>query len=251
MDLSAFLIAQFSSVALVFARIGGIFLFMPGFGENSIPVRFRLAMALALSIALSPVVLPGPVDLGTQAQLLAGLATELTLGLWFGLTARILLSALDFAGYQIGMMSSLANALSPNVGAFEGATLVASTLMLAGTALIFATDLHHVIISAMIRSYEVFPVGGIMPGDLAQQMVAAATTSFYVGVSITAPFYVMSVVLQVGLGLANRLMPTMPVFFVAMPVLLGAGLLVLAVAAPSILTGAHDALAEWLGTLRF
>lgn len=149
------------------------------------------------------------------------------------------------------MMASLANALSPNVGAFEGATLVASTLMLAGTALIFATDLHHVIIGALIRSYEVFPVGRLMPGDLAEQMIAAAATSFYVGISIVAPFYVLSVVLQVGLGLANRLMPTMPVFFVAMPVLLGSGLIVLAVAAPSLLAGVHEALAEWLGTLRF
>nr|WP_152455542.1 flagellar biosynthetic protein FliR [Roseivivax sp. THAF40] len=251
MELSAFLTAQILSFVVVFARIGSVFLFIPGFGETSIPVRYRLALALLLSIALAPAVLTNPVSIATPTQLLSTLATEITLGLWFGLTARIILSALDFAGYQIGMMASLANALSPNVGAFEGATLVASTLMLAGTALIFATDLHHVIIGALIRSYEVFPVGRLMPGDLAEQMIAAAATSFYVGISIVAPFYVLSVVLQVGLGLANRLMPTMPVFFVAMPVLLGSGLIVLAVAAPSLLAGVHEALAEWLGTLRF
>ncbi|MHA6327021.1 flagellar biosynthetic protein FliR [Roseivivax sp. CAU 1753] len=251
MDLSDFLTSQILGFATVFARIGGVFMFMPGFGESSIPVRHRLALALLLSIALSPALLIGPLDLTSQAKVLAVLATEVTLGLWFGLTARIVLSALDFAGYQIGMMASLANALSPSVGAFEGATLVASTLMLAGTALIFATDLHHVIISALIRSYVVFPVGGIMPGDLADQIVGATATSFYVGISIVAPFYVLSVVLQVGLGLANRLMPTMPVFFVAMPVLLGSGLLVLAIAVPSLLSGVISALAEWLGSLKF
>lgn len=251
MDLSVFLTSQFLGVAVIFARIGGVFMFMPGFGEASIPVRHRLALALLLSIALAPALPADPLDIAAPAALLSTLAMELTLGLWFGLTARIVLSALDFAGYQIGMMASLANALSPNIGAFEGATLVASTLMLAGTALIFATDLHHVIIGALMRSYDVFPVGRLMPSDLAQQMVAAAATSFYVGISVIAPFYVLSVVLQVGLGLANRLMPTMPVFFVAMPVLLASGLVVLAIAAPSLLSGVISTLADWLGTLRF
>ncbi|MCE0503869.1 MULTISPECIES: flagellar biosynthetic protein FliR [unclassified Roseivivax] len=251
MELSTFLTSQILGSFAVFARIGGIFLFMPGFGESAIPVRHRLALALVLSIALAPALPVGPLDIAAPGALLPVLALELTLGLWFGLTGRIVMSALDFAGYQIGMISGLANALSPNVGAFEGATLLASALMLAGTALIFAIDLHHVIIGAMVMSYEVFPLGRLMPGDMAEQMIGAAKASFYVGLSVVAPFYVLSVVLQVGLGLANRLMPTLPVFFVGMPVLLGAGLLVTAVAVPSLLSGVVGALADWLGMLRF
>ncbi|ETX28913.1 flagellar biosynthetic protein FliR [Roseivivax isoporae] len=251
MDLTAFVTAQFLGVAAIFARIGTVFLFMPGFGERSIPVRHRLALALVMCIALSPALPVGPLELSGLAAILALLGTEATLGLWLGMTARILMNALNFAGYQIGMTSGLANALAPSMGAFEGATLVASTLMLAGTTLIFATDLHHVIVGAMVMSYDIFPLGGIMPGDMARQIVRAAGMSFYVGVSIAAPFYVMGLVLNVGLGLANRLMPTLPVFFVAMPVLLASGLLVMTMALPSMLSGFLTVFADWLGLLTF
>jgi flagellar biosynthetic protein FliR len=247
MQLTALLTGGLLDVAVVFFRVGGIFLFMPGLGESAVPVRYRLALALLLSIALAPAVTPGGVGMEAPTGLLRILAMELTLGLWFGLSARIVLSALDFAGYQIGTFASLSNAFAPNTGAFEGGTLVASALMLAGTALIFATDLHHVIIGALLMSYDVLPVGRIMAEDLARQIVEALSVSFRVGLSVAAPFYVLAIVLQVALGLANRLMPTMPVFFVAMPVLLGSGILVIAISAPSLLFTVHAALADWLG----
>jgi flagellar biosynthesis protein FliR len=250
-DLSAFLSEQFLGFLLVFARLGSALMFMPGFGEQPVPVRHRLLFALALSAALRPATpvdaaMPdGPLDLAVI------LGTEITIGLWIGLTARVLLSALQFAGYQIGTVAGLANAFGPQLGSFEGSTMVASGLLIAGVALIFATDLHHVIIGALLMSYDVFPVGLIMPGDLAQQIVRAAAMSFWIGVAITAPFYVMGLLLNLGLGLANKMMPTLPVFFVAVPVLIAAGLLVLAVSGPALFRGFLDTFATWLGTMSF
>ncbi len=46
--------------------------------------------------------------------------------------------------------------------------MIAAALMMAGVALIFATDLHHLIIGSLLMSYDVFPLGQMMPGDLAQ-----------------------------------------------------------------------------------
>jgi flagellar biosynthetic protein FliR len=59
----------------------------------------------------------------------------------------------------------------------------------------------------------------------------------------------MGVVLNVGLGLSNRMMPTLPVFFVAAPVLIAAGLVVLVVAVPSMLHGFIAGFEDWLGRL--
>ncbi|MGR3756828.1 MAG: flagellar biosynthetic protein FliR [Tranquillimonas sp.] len=244
--LSQTLVALLLGYAVVFARIGGAMLFMPGFGENTIFIRHRLFLALAVSAALYPATPVGSVSLVSPVELLRLFALEITIGLWIGTTARILMSALQFAGYQVGQVSGLANAFAPNIGAFEGATVVASILLIAGAALIFATDLHHQIIRALLMSYEVFPVGGIMPGDLAQQTVRAASASFYIGLSMSAPFYVMGLVLNMGMGLANRMMPTLPVFFVAAPVLIAAGIVVLLAAAPSMLQVFLAQFGDWL-----
>ncbi|MBK8544377.1 MAG: flagellar biosynthetic protein FliR [Caulobacteraceae bacterium] len=42
------------STALLFGRIGGMIMLLPGFGEPAVPGRIRLSFALALAIALGP-----------------------------------------------------------------------------------------------------------------------------------------------------------------------------------------------------
>ncbi|PHP26556.1 flagellar biosynthetic protein FliR [Limimaricola cinnabarinus] len=249
MDLGAFLVSQALLAGLVFARLGAALMFLPGFGEQTIPARHRLLFGLALSAALAPLVPVAPAQgLAESAPvvLLSMFAVEVTIGIWIGTTARILFSALQFAGYQIGMVAGLSNAFAPGTGSFEGSTLIAGALLMAGVALVFATELHHLMIRALLDSYALFPPGRLMLGDLAQQSVRAVAQSFYLGVSLAAPFYVLSLVLNLGMGLANRAMPSLPVFFVAAPILIATGLLGLVAAGPAMLSGTMQALGDWL-----
>lgn len=236
---------------VVVARIGGALMFLPGFGEVQIPLRARMSFALVLCAALYPVtpVAASMPDSPAATALLLG--SEATIGLWIGLVARVLLSAMQFAGFQIGQVSGLANAFGPSLGSFEGATMVATLLLIGAVALIFITNTHHVILRALLDSYTVFPPGRLMPGDLAEQMVRAGARSLYIGTAVAAPFFVMGVVLNLGMGLANRMMPQLPVFFVAAAILIAVGLLILAVAMPSIMEYLVTQIADWFGTFRF
>ncbi|SDF35020.1 flagellar biosynthetic protein FliR [Limimaricola pyoseonensis] len=251
MELGPFLVAQAVAAGLVFARLGAAMMFLPGFGDNAIPARHRLLLALALSAALAPLAPVAGLAEAAPPRLAAAFALEVTVGIWIGTTARILFSALQYAGYQVGMVAGLSNAFAPGTGTFEGSTLIAGVLLMAGTALIFVTDLHRLMIAALLDSYEIFPPGRIIWGDLAAQSVRAVAQSFYLGVSLAAPFYVLALVLNLGMGLANRAMPSLPVFFVAQPLLIAAGLIGLAASAGAMLTGMTDALAGWLAGLRF
>ena len=84
-----------------------------------------------------------------------------------------------------------------------------------------------------------------------QQVVKAAGASVYVGVSLAAPFFILTLLLNLAMGLANRMMPTMPVFFVASPILIGFVLLVMAIAVPSMLRGFLHHMADWFGSFTF
>ncbi|MCB1342152.1 MAG: flagellar biosynthetic protein FliR [Pseudooceanicola sp.] len=251
MDLTALLTSQVLGYALVFARLGAVMVFMPGIGEQMIPIRHRLAMGVVLSLALYPATPVGALNLETPLDLFPLLVVETAIGIWIGITARILLSALQLAGYQVGLVSGLSNAFAPSIGSFEGSTLLATALMLTGVTLIFATDLHHAILMALLMSYDVFAPGQYLGGDLAEQIVKAASHSFYIGTMISAPFFVMGLVLNVGFGLANRMMPTLPVFFVAAPLLIVSGLFVLVVAAPTMLRAWLEDFGLWFGLLSF
>jgi flagellar biosynthetic protein FliR len=250
-DLSTLLTGTVMGYFVVFARIGSALLFMPGFAENTVPVRQRLLFGLILSAALYPVSGVGPIAEDRPIALLLLFGAEITVGLWIGLVGRTLLSALQFAGYQIALMSGLANALAPNTGSMEGATSLAAMLIAGATALIFITDLHHIIIRSLLMSYQVFAPGSFMLAELTDQFARAVQVSLYMGLSIAAPFYVAGLVLNVGMGLANRMMASLQVFFIAQPALIVAGLALMVLAIPTIMRGFLEPFADWLATYEF
>lgn len=251
MSLDTFVTSLFFSYIIVFARLGSALIFMPAFGEVQIPVRPRLSFAVVLCAALLPMT-PVQATMPTSPVAVALLlAMEITIGLWIGLTARIILSALQFAGFQAGQVSGLANAFGPSFGSFEGATMVATLMLITAVAMIFITDTHHMILRALLSSYVIFPPGQIMMADMTDQILKAAGQSLYIGTAIAAPFFIMGVVLNLGMGLANRMMPQLPVFFVAAPLLIGAGLLILAMSMPTILDFYISEFRAWLSGFKF
>ena len=246
MSLDAFVTSLVLSYLVVFARLGSALIFMPAFGEVQIPIRARLSFALVLCAALLPITPVQAAMPDDPVALALMLGVEVTIGLWIGLTARILLSALQFAGFQVGQVSGLANAFGPSFGSFEGATMVATLMLISAVAMIFVTDTHHIILRALLSSYEMFPPGQIMLEDMTDQLLKAAGQSLYIGTAVAAPFFVMGVVLNLGMGLANRMMPQLPVFFVAASLLIGAGLLILAISMPALLDFFISEFQDWL-----
>jgi flagellar biosynthetic protein FliR len=75
----------------------------------------------------------------------------------------------------------------------------------------------------------VFPAGGALPGgDLAQAITAAVAGGFTLAVQLAAPFLLAALVFNAALGLLARLVPSLQVFFVALPVQVLGGLVLMA-----------------------
>lgn len=207
------------SLLLVFARVGAMLMVLPGFGETYISPRVRLVIALALSIVVQPVV--GGALPAVPAQpfdLLPLLFGEIVIGVFIGGSIRLLVSALHVAGIVISFQSSLgfAQFFDPAQGT-QGA-LLGSFLTIMGMTLIFVSDLHHLMLMAVADSYQLFPAAVMPPlDDFAQTAARFVAGSFLVGIQISAPFIAYALVLYIGMGLINRLMPQMQVFFIVMP----------------------------------
>jgi flagellar biosynthesis protein FliR len=94
--------------------------------------------------------------------------------------------------------------------------------------LIFATDLHHLVIAAMNDSYTIFQPGEMpLVGDAAQHVTRVVATAFRIGIQLSAPFLVFGLLFNLGLGVLSRLMPQMQVFFIGLPLSILLGLLLL------------------------
>jgi flagellar biosynthetic protein FliR len=218
------------SILVVFARVGSAIMLMPGFGEVFVPARARLGIALALSLIVAPVVaqtLPGlPPDLIRMFLVVGG---EVAIGLFIGATVRLLLSALHVAGVVIGFQTSLSNATFFDPANAQQGALIAAFMNVLGVLLIFAADLHHLMLAGLVDSYVVFRPGNLPPlGDFSEVAVRLLARSFDLGLQIAAPFVVVGLVFYVGLGLLARLMPQIQVFFIAVPLQLALGFLVMA-----------------------
>lgn len=235
-------------VALVYARIGTATLLLPGFGDTHIPPRAKISFGIALALGLMPA-LPAPKvpEDVTLFALLLGL--EALIGVFIGTGARLFMAAFHVLGAQIGFAAGLSNSLTPNQGSPESGSTISTLLTFGAVACIFLTNTHHVILTGLMRSYAILPPGQVMMGDMASQIARIGASAFYIAAAVGAPFYVLSLLLNLGMGLANRVMPAMQVFFVAGPGLIVAGLALLALAVPAILTYQNEQLSLWFATL--
>lgn len=214
---------------MMFARVGTMMALMPGLGERSLPMRMRLAVALLLTMVLFPLHRPlYEVDLARPASVFLMLFMEMAVGFTLGMAARIAVSALQTAGVVIAQSMGLGFAMQVDPTQGQQGAVIGTFLSLIGVALVFATDLHHLVIAAISDSFSIIRPG-ILPasGDAAQFLSMVMARSFLVAIQLSAPFLVFALVFNIGLGVLSKLMPQMQVFFVAMPVTIGVGFLIL------------------------
>ncbi|HVV43457.1 MAG TPA: flagellar biosynthetic protein FliR [Nitrobacter sp.] len=215
---------------LVFARIGAMVMLLPGLGEVNIPVRIKLAIALALTFVILPLHRAAyHVDLTSMTPLVVLMVHEIIIGIVLGATARVTLSALQVAGSVIAQQLGLGFVTSVDPTQGQQGVVLGNFLTVLGITLLFATDTHYLVIAALSDSYRIFAPGELLPsGDVAELATRAFSAAFKIGLQLSAPFLVFGLVFNIGLGVLARLMPQMQVYFVGVPLSIFAGFLILA-----------------------
>jgi flagellar biosynthesis protein FliR len=230
--LTEFLPANFFAAFLVFARIGATMMLLPGFGEMYVPQRYRLLLALLMAMLLAPVLAARlPAMPGSPAQLAVLVGGEVAIGIFIGTIARILVAALETAGMVVSLQLGLSAAAMFNpLSTDQQSPLPAAFYGMLGVVLIFLTDLHHLLLRAVVESYALFTPGALPPvGDLADTVARIAAGSFRLGVEMAAPFIVIGLVFFVALGIIARMVPQLQVLFISQPLQILGGLLIFAV----------------------
>lgn len=217
--------------ALVFLRVGAMMALLPAFGEQVVPLRLRLVLALAFTAVVFPAV--APQDPSTMS--LTAAAIEVAVGLTLGIGLRLLVFALQFAG-SIAAQSASLSQLFASAGA-EPQPAVSTLFTVSALALAVQSGLHIRAAELMILSYDMFPVGdwprASAAADWGVAQVARATALSF---TLAAPFVLAALVWNLALGVMNRAMPMLPVSFLGAPALSLGALAVTALTAVAALT---------------
>ncbi|MFN3936844.1 MAG: flagellar biosynthetic protein FliR, partial [Gemmobacter sp.] len=197
---------------LVFVRVGGVMALLPAFGEQTVPVRVRLALALAFSAVVTPAVFPLS-HAQMPASLAAAILAEAATGLMLGAGFRLLVLALATAGAMAAQATSLAQ-LFGGTGT-EPQAAISNLLVVSGLAIAAASGLHVRAAEGLILSYTLFPPGLAPPAaDAAVWGLSHVSRAFALAFTLAMPFLAGSLIYNVALGVINRAMPQLMVAFI-------------------------------------
>ena len=214
--LSDFLVSQIFTFLLIFCRTGTAIMLLPGFGESYVSPRVRLLFAAMFALVLVPAIQPFPTMPETVPGLVGMMGAELMVGIFIGALARTIIATLTTAGMIIAFQSSLASSVVQDVTATQGqGTTIGNLLGMAALVLMFAMDLHHLLLRSLLDSYQLFSVG-VFPdvADMADHMSHTVSGSFAVALQLASPHVVIGLMLYLTGGIIARLMPNIQIFFI-------------------------------------
>ena len=243
------LLGWITSFLLPLFRTLGLIMVAPILSNRSMPVRFKIALAVVVTLPLAGASPPPPgLDIASaEGGLLV--AREMAIGWLIGFSARLCFAAFEIAGEVIGLQMGLSFAGFFDPG--SGHSNAVGRLLNTFAQLSFvAMNGPLVLIAALAHSLQRFPIGRLAFEWRNFDLIQAGAELMATGLAIALPFMILMLFLNLVLGTIARVAPQFNVFSVGFPVTVGAGLAMLASGMPLFeapLTRAVERLLESLG----
>lgn len=214
-------------------RILGLFAAAPVLSMRAIPVRARIGLALLTALCAQPVLPPMPVLPLDTPTALAMVVQQVFIGVTIGFAAKVVFTAIEFAGEVIGLQMGLnfATFFDPTT---SGQSTVSARLFNTMAAWLFVViNGHLLLVEVVVASFHQFPVTD-HPFDLLlsiQPQVWGAELFRY-GLWIALPTVTMLLFVNLVLGVISRVAQQLQIFSIGFVVTISVGLLGLLLTLP-------------------
>ncbi len=227
---------QAALLFLVMMRCTGLVFTAPIFGHHSLPTLVKFGLAASLTIALAA---GAGLHAGSLPLLLAA-PLEIVIGMSLGFILGMGFDAIEIAGrviaIQLGL--SLGSVFSPTEQ--EASTAIDPFFSVLAGLTFLAMGLHLAVVKALANSFIVYPVGGGWPADLAQTGAQTIALALELGVRVALPVALVLLLVELSVALLARAIPQINVFILGLPLKMLVGVVVLAMAMPSLIAGAQS-----------
>lgn len=227
------LYAWVSPIFWPFLRILAVFTSAPLFSQRAFPVRARVALALLVAVASQASLPSMPIVGFNDPEAVGAVIQQVVIGLSIGFAVRVVFAAVELAGEVVGFQMGL------NFAAFFDPSMNAQSSALGrlfgqlAAFLFVVLNGHIMVLMAVTRSFEAFPVGMSPLGALHKlQLFKLGTDLFASALWIALPMVGMLMFVNLALGVVSRVAPQMNIFAVGFPITLAVGLLGVALTLP-------------------
>lgn len=234
---------------LLFARFSAMMITAPIYSNVQVPVRIRVGLAMMMTMVILPLQLARtpPLAIADPGALFLALLGETVMGLLLGFVTMLIIHAIQFAGYMIGLQMGFGmdQIYDPNSGG--QVTSLSLILTAIATVTFLLIDGHHWLLLAINKSLDVVPLGKFeMSGRVLEQFIAAYDGMLTIVFTLLLPFLGILLLAEMALAIMNRVMPQMNVFVAGFPIKIGLGVLSLFLGLPLMTLFFDDLFARWI-----
>ena len=234
MELIGITLLQAEKFFIVLARVAAVVAVIPIFGHQAVPPRLRIGLAVFLSIIIFPLAPSVPENVSlTIGQFFVALFQSVCVGLVISFFVILIFAGVQFggeiAGFEMGF--SIISVIDPLSS--SRMSLITQFQYIFSLLIFLVLDGHLFLIQGLVESFRTAPLLGVhfVPAS-ANQLIRATSNIFVIGVKISAPIMVATLLAKVGLGILARTMPQLNVFIVGFPLQIGIGLITLVLSMP-------------------
>ena len=227
--------SKYQLFLLVMVRTSGIFIFSPFFSSQNIPNIMKIGLSFSVSLLITST-LSIPPDFSNEILILL-ILKELMVGVIIGFISYAFFSAFYVMGQIVDMKIGfgMANVIDP-LNRIQ-VPLMGNFYYILSFLLLMSFNGHHLIISALVDSYNFLPIGGFKyTGDTMNLLINSLSRSFEIGFKLSTPIVAIIFLTDVVLGIISKTIPQMNVFVVGIPLKVLIGLLIILISMPIFFT---------------
>lgn len=212
------LVAFIPVFLLIFIRMLAFLATAPLFSYRTIPLPYKIGISFFLALVIIHTVDTSMVPVDWSYPFLV--IKEVLVGLFIGLIAYIILSAVQIAGgfidFQMGF--AIANVMDPQTGAQS--PLIGQYFYIFALLFLLSVNGHYLLIDGIVNSYQFIPIDKFIPfysGGMIDFILTAFNEMFLIAFQIAVPIVGCLFLVDVALGIIARTVPQLNVFVVGLP----------------------------------
>jgi flagellar biosynthetic protein FliR len=211
-----------------FVRIGAFLMVMPLIGGSFTPVRVRLLLAVALTIAIAPIVPPAVTQDVLSAAGLVMMIQEIGIGVGLGFLVQLVFDAIALGGQVIGMSMGLGFAVFLDRARGVSVPVLGQLFLMLAMLVFLALDGHLTMIQLLAQSFRAWPISeGGLTIPILSELLMWTSQLFVFAIKIALPAITALLIVNLSFGVMSRAAPTLNLFAVGFPVAMLLGFVVI------------------------
>ncbi|MFZ5441655.1 MAG: flagellar biosynthetic protein FliR [Myxococcota bacterium] len=241
--------------ALLMARVLPVVILTPFLGGETVPQEVKLGLGVMLGMVLYPVIIAQVRDIPINAIFFVALMLkELFIGLSISFVVGMVFDAANSAGNLVDTMSGTnqATLMVPQIQ--QNASLFSNLQLQLSTVVFLSLGGHHIVIQTLGESLAVLPLDqyprfghGFWP--FFETILRVFGDLVRIALALASPVLLATFLVDLALGMINRVAPQVQVFFVAMQIKPAVTVLIMVTAIHLILdriVGEYGVMFRWL-----